>query len=230
MSEFKLKPIKIRLKKWFNKFIEKHLNYFGLVFLVITLLLYGLSNNFSIIRKIEFFIYDFLKFELLVESRVSTLTTISVVLIGFYITVMSVFGTSQSKAIVKISRNNLGDKFMNYANRSIVTTFIYFLATIFFDLLNHRVLLYFYTSIFIYMITNFIRFSSIVLAMYKENITEASDIMDQEIKEKKQLLKLLREIKDSNSEINNQDGEERLKKMIEKTEEEKENAPEIPEK
>jgi hypothetical protein len=80
------------------------------------------------------------------------------------------------------------------------------------------------------MITNFIRFSSIVLAMYKENITEASDIMDQEIKEKKQLLKLLREIKDSNSEINNQDGEERLKKMIEKTEEEKENAPEIPEK
>jgi len=230
MSEFKLKPIKIRLKKWFNKFIEKHLNYFGLVFLVITLLLYGLSNNFSIIRKIEFFIYDFLKFELLVESRVSTLTTISVVLIGFYITVMSVFGTSQSKAIVKISRNNLGDKFMNYANRSIVTTFIYFLATIFFDLLNHRVLLYFYTSIFIYMITNFIRFSSIVLAMYKENITEASDIMDQEIKEKKQFLKLLREIKDSNSEINNQEDEERLKKMIEKTEEEKENAPEIPEK
>jgi hypothetical protein len=143
---------------------------------------------------------------------------------------MSVFGTSQSKAIVKISRNNLGDKFMNYANRSIVTTFVYFLATIFFDLLNYRVLLYFYTSIFIYMITNFIRFSSIVLAMYKENITEASEIMDQEVKEKKQLLKLLREIKDSNSERNNQDGEERLKKMIEKTEKEKENAPEIPEK
>ncbi|SDC57461.1 hypothetical protein [Halanaerobium congolense] len=230
MSESKLKPIKIGLKKWFNKFIEKYLNYFSLVFLVITLLLYGLSNNFSIIKKLEFFIYDFLKFELLVESRVSTLTTISVVLIGFYITVMSVFGTSQSKAIVKISRNNLGDKFMNYANRSIVTTFVYFLATIFFDLLNHRVLLYSYTSIFIYMITNFIRFSSVVLAMYKENITEASDIMDQEIKEKKQLLKLLREIKDSNSERNNQDSEEKLKKMIEKTEKEKENAPEIPEK
>jgi hypothetical protein len=230
MAESKLKAIKIELKKWFNKFIEKYLNYLGLVFLIITLLLYAFSNNFSFIRKLEIFIYKFLRFELLVESRVSTLTTISVVLIGFYITVMSVFGTSQSKAIVKISRNNLGDKFMNYANRSIVTTFVYFLATIFFDLLNHRVLLYFYTSIFIYMITNFIRFSSIVLAMYKENITEASDIMDQEIKEKKQLLKLLREIKDSNSERNNKDGEERLKKMIEKTEKEKENAPEIPEK
>jgi hypothetical protein len=230
MSESKLKKIKLELKKRFNKFIEKHLNYFGLVFLVITLLLYRFSNNFSIIKKAEIYIYEFLKLELFIESRVSTLTTISVVLIGFYITVMSVFGTSQSKAIVKISRNNLGDKFMNYANRSIVTTFVYFLATIFFDLLNYRVLLYFYTSIFIYMITNFIRFSSIVLAMYKENITEASNIMDQEVKEKKQLLKLLREIKDSNSERNNQEGEERLKKMMEKTEKEKENAPEIPKK
>ncbi|MFW5794915.1 MAG: hypothetical protein ACOCV1_05485 [Bacillota bacterium] len=230
MAEYKLKPIKIGLKKWFNKFIEKYLNYLGLVFLITTLLLYGFSNNFSFIRKLEIFIYNFLRFELLVESRVSTLTTISVVLIGFYITVMSVFGTSHSKAIVKISRNDLGEKFMKYANRAIMTTFVYFLATIFFDLLNHRVLFYFYTSVFIYMITNFIRFSSIVLAIYKENITEASDIMDQEIKEKKQLLRLVREIKDLSFEKNNQDDEERLKKIKEMTEKEKENAPEIPEK
>ena len=230
MFDKKIKKIKIKFIKCFNQFIEKYLNYLAFIFLIIIFAIYVLSIKFSFFQKLEITIYSFINLELFIESRISTLTTISVVLIGFYITVMSIFGTSYSKAIVKISRNDLGNKFMNYANISIFITFIYFLLTIFFDIFNNKLFLYFYSSIFIYTITNFIRFSSIVLKMYKVNITKASNIIDKELKEKKDLMRILKEIRDLNFEEKSKSSGEEFKNIKEKTKAEKGNAPEIPEK
>lgn len=187
---------KIKLKKVFSYIIEFILPKLPLMLLVLSALVEFLSPSgtplSTYIHKIKFFLDE----RLFTVSRLEMLTTISVVLIGFYITVISVFGSSYSQAVVIISKNQYSNLFIKYASYAILSAFIYFLLTIFYDVFQWDFFVFIYTSIFLWLVANFIRFSLIILLMYKENINKASDIVENEEKYKRELFTILKEIKE----------------------------------
>lgn len=163
-------------------------------------------------------------------TKIEMLTTISVVLIGFYITVMSVFGTSYSKSIIEISGANLGKKFIRYSSLSLGYAFLFLVTAVMYDVFSFTFksgLLFF---LLIAMLTNCARYTIIVMLMYSTNISSAkqnSDICDNQNKE---IISLLHKISSSISVNNITNNQEYIEKLKEKLKQQEDNAPHIPNK
>ncbi|QUH21431.1 hypothetical protein [Alkaliphilus sp. B6464] len=155
-----------------------------------------LSLKYTIFMETYNCIFSFLNADILTDARVEMLTTISVVLIGFNVTIMSVFGSSYSQAVVEISDKNLCENFIKYAKKFLIVTFIFFIITIFYDVMKWEFFVFIYISVFISVIMEFIRFSAIVLKMYDVNISDASSAVEKQKKYQDETIKLLRQIKD----------------------------------
>lgn len=151
--------------------------------LMIIMILGYIIINFIGSNKIISSVDNSLKF-MFATNRMSMLSTISVVLIGIYITVVSVFGSSQSVAIVKISKADLGGKFISYAELALISSFIHFIITIFYY--ESTLFLYIYSIIFVWMITSFIRFVTVIFKMYKDNINSFAKIIEDDEREKRE--------------------------------------------
>lgn len=94
-----------KIKKSLNILIEFYLTKLPLIYLFIAFIIKYSFNKSSIIfikyNESELFI-DTVLFS---SNRLEMLITISVVLIGFYVTIISVFGSGYSQAIVNVYAN-----------------------------------------------------------------------------------------------------------------------------
>jgi len=217
--------LSIRINKIINIFIEDILNVLPYLFLVFSFILFyfdippleGAFHN----------LYIFLIEQLFTRDRINTLTTVAVVLIGFYVTIMSVFGANYSQAVLKISNSKLSKKFTGYAGQGLVVTFVYFVFTIFYDTVGWKFFIFIYGFTFLLVISNFIRFAMIILKMYDENINSASEVIAEEQKTRNELITILRQIKDTcNTSVTN--NSDYFYKLEEKLEENKKKAKPLP--
>ncbi len=187
---------KKKLKRLLNWLIEKGLNCLPMAFFILAVsLMLGSIYNDTLLEYYNL-IQSFMSDKIFTSARTEALSTIAVVLIGFNVTIMSVFGSSYSKAIVIISQNDGTKDFTSYSKSSLFSSFIFFICTIFSDTLAVDFFTFIYTSIFIWVITSFVRFTVIVLKMYDVNIKEAAQIAGEEAKEKGELINSLRELKE----------------------------------
>lgn len=228
MSNKKGKEKNEKVEKALNKLIQKTLPRVSLFFFIITLIIYFfVPKQWGIYDKL-INLGSFLREDLFIETKSEMLMTISVVLISFYVTVMSVFGASISNAVLEISKNELSDDFMSYAIEAIISTFTHFIVTIFFDVIKGEYFIYIYTSILLWVIFNFMRFSAVVLKMYENNIINASKISKQERNERKELMKILIQIKDSQELERVRHDNSHLEDMIDISEKHRKEAKDLP--
>lgn len=161
-----------------------------------------------------------------ISEQINTLTTVSAVLIGFYVTTMSVFGTSLSSSILKISKSKLVDKFIEYSVTALVSAFIFLLLSIFLNVLPDKLIkVHIYFTLFLFMITAAIRFAFIVILMYRDNIDSADKIIEQDKKERERLLALLSSM-ETCFRLNS--NEKQARKIQEIARMQRESAPDIP--
>lgn len=204
--------------------IEKWILFIPIVFLVLSTILYFLSFSDSLLKNCFQIFEQLLKTKIFSETRVSSLINISVVLIGFYITIMSIFGSNFSTAIVDISEKGLGGKFIAYTKGSLISAFIYFIVTIFFDIFKLKFFIFIYSAIFLWVITNMIRITYITIKLYGYNINNANEEIKKQNNVNQQMITLLQEIKDLHNRKDDQ-YYQNLKKTVQK---QKENAKIIP--
>ena len=145
-----------------------------LVFILSIIILYTLQKyiiNLSILinRANEFIVTNILK-----ESLLNSLIEIPIVMLGIYITVISVFGIGFSRATVIISKNGLAEKFIKYTQISIISAIVFLIGTITYDLFSSKLWTFLYLDLIIWCFSNFVRFIDITMKMYSINIKEAS--------------------------------------------------------
>ena len=204
--------------------IEKWIITVPIVFLILSFILYVLSYINVFLKNCFIIFQQFLKLQIFSSTRISALINISVVLIGFYITIMSIFGSNSSTAIIDISREGLSGKFMSYIKNSLISTFSYFIVTIFFDVFKFEFFVFIYATIFLWVIVNMIRIIYITIKLYGYNIENANIKIEEQNKRDSEMIKLLQEIKD----LQNKNGIEYYKNLKENVQKQKENAKDIP--
>lgn len=202
------------MKKAFNKFILNYLTKTPLVFLVLLTGMFLFLSDGSPLYSILCGISNDISLKFLTESKLDTLTTVSVTLSGFCVTIMSVFGVGVSNATIEISKNGLSTEFMLYAIEATISSFILFGITVFMDLINSSYIVLLYILIILWAIFNFIRFSIVVLAMYKNNINNVHREIEEEEKYKENIQKLLQTIIDNQVINRNKESDEHFDKMI----------------
>lgn len=176
-------------------FIEKWLQYLPVIYLLF-------AGTYSCLGKRKIiFIEEFIEITNALymifnnPDKISTFTMVSAILIGFYVTSMSVFGTSLSHAIIKISKNKLTKKFIYYSVTALSSAFVFLLYSIFSDVMKSTFLrTHLYFTIFIIMIIFAIRFSYIILYMYYYNINQATKVAEEEEAKKKELQAIIKSI------------------------------------
>jgi len=128
----------------------------------------------------------------LTEGKTNMLITVGVFLVGFYVTVMSVLGSSYSAAVVKISEEDLSRKFVRVAVASFFSGFIFLVITVLFDIMSKSTFFtIFYLSLILLVLTEALRFSTIIMNIYYSNIKHASDEVEKKNESEKQLLEIL---------------------------------------
>ncbi|SET55845.1 hypothetical protein SAMN05660297_02759 [Natronincola peptidivorans] len=215
------------ISKVHNLIIEKGLRFIPLGFILVAVIIKFFSFQIGSVELFYIGVHKFLSEIIFTQTRLEMLSTISVVLIGFNVTIMSVFGSSYSQAIIRISEENLSANFITYSKNSLVASFVFFIITMFFDAIPLEFFIFIYTTSFLTIIVEFIRFTAVVLKMYEVNIDSASDAVKIQEEERKELIGLLREIKDIYSIQNIQSNTDHYDKMKEAMKKEKKTAKKI---
>ncbi|WP_039241035.1 hypothetical protein [Clostridium botulinum] len=179
-----------KLNNIFGMLIETIIQYIPLVFLIIITAMYILP-----FRNCLDPIFKWLIIDIFTKERVSSLVNISVILVGFYVTIMSIFGSNSCIAVVEMSKAKLANKFTSYIKKALLSTFIFLIYTIFYDTVKFRFLMFLYVIIFTWVIANLIRVAYLSIKLYEHNIKKAYTINEEQNKLNKEVLLLLREIK-----------------------------------
>ncbi len=208
--------------KW-GIIIEKWIMKIPIIFAALLFFIYLLSYKILFFNKSYLILSNFLN-RLFAKDRMSTLINISVVLIGFYVTIMSIFGSNVSAAIVKLSENELSENFIKYIKSGLFFAFSYFFLTIFFDVFKSNLFIIIYTTVFLLVLSSCIRICLISIKLYQYNIENASELSKEAEKNQEQILTLLQEIKDSNQ----KGKKEKYDKIKMITEKEKRNRKDLP--
>lgn len=178
---------------WWKIFIEKILPCIPGILLIIACILYILPcKNYVTI------IIIFLESSIFDQQRINSLINVSVVLIGFYVTIMSIFGSNSSVAVVAISKANLSHKFTSYIRTALISTFIYLIFTIFYDAIKLEFIILLYTINFLWVVVNLIRIAYLSINLYDYNIKQSANIKENEDKNNQEILNLLKDIKNLN--------------------------------
>jgi hypothetical protein len=214
-----IRNIKSTITNIIGVIIEKLLLFFPLVYIIIVLCDFvGHGQHTDHFAR--------LLINNVISVQINTLTTVSAVLIGFYVTTMSVFGTSLSSSILKISKSKLVDKFIEYSVTALVSAFIFLLLSIFLNVLPDKLIkVHIYFALFLFMITAAIRFAFIVILMYRDNIDSANKIIEQDKKERERLLALLSSMETC---LRLKSNEKQASKIQEIARTQRKSAPEIP--
>lgn len=137
------------------------------------------------------------------------------IIMGFVITIISVFGIGWSNAIIKICEHNLEDKFSFRATRIICVTMILSITMLFLynELIKNNIIMLLVLSLEIFSILDFFVFGIIACKMFENNIKMAKDEYDSQNKKDEEIMYLLREI--ANGGKNNIGNYEQSKKKSE---------------
>ncbi|MGP4070665.1 hypothetical protein [Halobacillus sp. B29] len=130
------------------------------------------------------------------ENKSSLLINISVVLIGFFITVMSVLGTNYSKAVSKLVEDNVSDRFISYSAWALTYAFTFLILSILNTDFSEEGVTLIYSFLFCALLANAIRFTLIVIEIFRKNISGSCDEVREQDQKEKELIGLLREIKE----------------------------------
>ncbi|MDR5659016.1 hypothetical protein RH915_05900 [Serpentinicella sp. ANB-PHB4] len=202
-----------KVKHWL---IEKGISIIPVVFIMFFFTVKILSNQSELMLNIINHSKLFLN-KIFCQETINSLGTISAILIGFNVTIMSVFGTSYSQAVVTISDKKLTSTFTSYAKMSLWSSFIFFLATIFHEtVFSFSFSIFIYTFIFLWVLTSFVRFAIIVLRMYEVNIENTSKSSKEKKEESHEITIILREIREqlkNEKNLSDDDYFQNIKKM-----------------
>lgn len=142
-------------------------------------------------------------YRMMISPQISTLTTVSAVLIGFYVTTMSVFGTSTSHAASKIADGNKTDQFIRYSCTALGSAFCVLLYSIILPILPWIFAkTHLYIACFLYMIFSAIRFAAVVMVMYSDNINSNKGLLGQNSKELCDLIKRVEDLESYDNRYN----------------------------
>jgi hypothetical protein len=175
--------------------IEKYLPWFAYLILVICLVVwFGFTfvpEDWNIyIKVVE--IEKKITTSFLTKDKTNMLITVGVFLVGFYVTVMSVLGSSYSAAVVKISEEGLSRKFVRVAVASFFIGFIFLIITVLYDIMSKSTFFtIFYLSLILSTLTEALRFSTIVMHIYYSNIKHAADEVEKKNETEQQLMEIL---------------------------------------
>jgi len=168
------------LKNKFNKFFDILIEFIfprclPLIFIIFLVIAYSLQEYIGkwYIKVQEFQI--FVNESILTTSLLGSLVEIPILLLGIYITVISVFGIGFSKATVLVAKNNQAKNFIKYAQVAIVSAVLFLMSTILYDLISFELWALVYLNILIWCFANFIRFITITMKMYTINIQDADE-------------------------------------------------------
>jgi hypothetical protein len=126
------------------------------------------------------------------KDKTNMLITVGVFLVGFYVTVMSVLGSSYSAAMLKISEEGLSKKFVRCAVIAFFIGFVFLIFTVLYDLLKPNTFFtFFYLALIFSTLTEALRFSIIVMHIYYSNIKHASDEIKNKAQTEEKLMNLL---------------------------------------
>lgn len=215
--------LKSKLISVLESIIEKWLFIIPIFYFIIIILNYRFST-FQYPLKEYFVQFSTSLSTTIIPKQLNALTTVSAVLIGFYVATMSVFGTSISNAILKISKGNKVRSFIEYSCNALSSAFIFLLYSIFLDAIKNKFFNPdFYFVIFLWMIIAAIRFAALVILMYHDNITNATKVIKNDQNVTDRIVALLTSLETFLRYSNSQNIE-----LMEKIKEQRTKAPDIP--
>lgn len=186
-----------KINKKFNEIIENGIEYLFLIGVVINILI--ILNMYTI--KIEYLcnLYNsylsYILNNILAEDNRELLINILSILLGFIITIISVFGIGYSKATVKICEENLEKKFCTIAKKILCIATILLIIVFFgYDMRKIQIFTMGFFLLLIYFFIKFIVFGMIVLKMFNYNIQNSKKEFEEDEKLKKEIILLLRKM------------------------------------
>ncbi|MCP3028812.1 hypothetical protein [Halobacillus sp. A5] len=179
---------------WFEILLPKI--FFGMLLLAILNLIYLFidpnSHYLTIVNNIE----SELQSLIFNEDKVGLLINISIVLIGFLITVMSVLGTNYSRAVLKMAEDDTSDRFIGYSTWSLFLAFSFLILSIINTNLVTPGETFIHFFLLCSLLSNAIRFSIIVIEIFRKNIDGSSEEVKKKDEKNAELISILSDIKD----------------------------------
>lgn len=220
--------INLRTINLFDILVEKLLPKIPLPIFIGLIIIHKIPfDSNSIFTKIVQNIKLFLITYLLTKDNTSIFVTFSAVLIAFYIAIISVFGSTRSFAISKISQYELVAEFVNYSRNAIISTFLFFMLTLLWSSLGGNTsFIFLFTGFLFLVLFNLSRFTNIVFKIYEINIKNAHS---DEINEQNYRNKLIRTVNEIENSLNTDTlySKTKIRDMNIKIMDQKNSAPEI---
>ena len=140
--------------------------------IAVTIILFTLTG----INHLSEFSFNILMLNEIIPNNT---TTISIMLIGFYIVIISLLGTNISLAIKKISKEKLGEKFVSSVGIGIISSFLFLILSILSKkyISNEFFMIFFYSS-FTFIMARFLSFSLIALRIFEYNIVNSYENLE----------------------------------------------------
>lgn len=125
-----------------------------------------------------------------IDSRINLIINMSLILLGIYATITSVFGSSRSAAISKLADSGLTNNLIIYISCALTSALILPMYLIFIQSTNMLLVLF----LSIWMIICLIRFLFIIVVIYNYNVKKAKEMDEMDEKNYKNIYNVLEEI------------------------------------
>ena len=148
------------------------------------------------IKKISQSIIENVKLTIFNDNTRDMHINLITIIMGFVITIISVFGTGYSNATIKICEENLENKFSFKAKRIMcITMFLLFVLIFFYyEFIKNEMIMLTILGIEIFSIIDFFVFGIITCKMFEYNIETAQDEFSNQNKRDEEIIYLLRNI------------------------------------
>lgn len=192
-----------KIKNKINELIENGTNYIFVIFSIINIIMF--LNRYilkiEIIDNIYNVYLDYIIKNILSKNNRDFLINILSILSGFVITIISVFGIGYSKATIKICEDRLEEKFCKIA-KEIVYTSIILLAMILlmYNIREFEIFTIIMFLLIVYIIIRFMIFGVVVFKMFDYNIKNSKIEFEEDNRQNKEIIMLLRKIANIESE------------------------------
>lgn len=208
-----------------SKIIEKWVFCIPIIYLALSIVYTKPSVEFAS-HLFRYFSHSNFIYKNMIYPQISTIITVSAVLIGFYVTSMSVFGTSASYATNKIANGNKTDQFIKYSCVALGTAFVVLLYSVVLPVLPWIFAkTHLYIFCFLFMILAALRFAAVVILMYSININTIGGAMNQQVEVFQELVECIKNVK---LQFNQEAMASKLNEIDQENKRQLENAPLLP--
>lgn len=177
-----------KFKGYLYNFIEKVFPKLGFFMLVLFIMIYIVAViNIEFKNKISTFMIPMVSFiekSIVTQNRGESFLNMSVLIISFYVTVISVFGVGFSRATVLLAQKDEAISFIKYSKYAILSSVLCLITTIFYDSIAIGMGIVIYALLLLWTFANFIRFVIISIEMFSANILNAYKDAEDERKQK----------------------------------------------